>query len=172
MGSANPIKVRAVGWAIQGAFPGAVVESVATPSRVAPQPRSEGKTLQGALNRARQALKQSGADLGVGLESGLTRKRVGPLSIHWCALLHRQGALGVASSGHFLLPEWMARRLEEGRELGEVMEELGDIPEAGRQMGAVGRLSGGLVDREALIAHAVRLALVRLLSAELFEGSQ
>ena len=44
-------------------------------SGVSPQPFSDEETIQGAINRARAAVKETGADIGIGLEGGY-RKRL------------------------------------------------------------------------------------------------
>ena len=78
VGSKNPVKIEAVTETLLDypIFTGCQVIGVDVSSGISDQPKDDEETYQGALNRAFAALK-SGADIGIGIESGMTQTALG-----------------------------------------------------------------------------------------------
>jgi len=166
VGSTNPIKIAAVKAATVLCWPEATYFSAESSSGVSEQPWGDMETRRGAVNRARDALRDAReATLGVGLEGGLSESEFGVMACAWCAVVDRTGRIGIGGSVNFLLPEVVARRVREGWELGPAMDALSGIPDSKKKMGAVGILTNGLLDRQAAYEHIVKLALAPFLSS-------
>jgi inosine/xanthosine triphosphatase len=169
LGSTSASKVRAARAVFGRAFPGAEVVAVAVASAVAPQPASDEETIRGALHRAREARAQTGADLGVGIEGGIQRDGRGVWVSAWVAVVDARGREGLGSGLRFRLPEWMAHRAASGEELGAIVDSHARAPETHETWGAIGLLTGGLVDRQAALEQAIAAALPPFLQSALYE---
>ena len=159
IGSTNPVKVGATTNVIRQVFPGASLVGVDAHSGVDTQPHSDEETRLGALNRARIALSVKHVDYGVGLESGVIETEFGLLTCAWCVITRKDGVIGVGGGAHMLLPESVARLVRQGKELGSAMDEISGMLDTKHQMGALGLLTDGLVDRRTAFEDIVRLAL-------------
>ncbi|WP_049926166.1 inosine/xanthosine triphosphatase [Halopiger goleimassiliensis] len=157
VGSTNPVKVEAVERTLEGYDP--VVTAVAVDSGVPEQPWSIPETVTGAENRAQQAFDRTDATYGVGLEGGVADLEGVPgLSlIMWAAVT--DGRRIERGSGPTLrLPERVAARLENGAELGPVMDDLLGSNDVAENEGAAGVLTAGLTDRSQALGEAVACA--------------
>lgn len=158
VGSTNPRKRRAVERALAGS--GATVVAVAVDSGVAEQPRSRTETIRGADTRARRALAEAGADLGVGIEGGIGTVEAidGDYLLMWASVtdgdrLERGGGPSIR------LPEEIAAAIRAGAELGPLLDERLGVDGLATDQGAAGVLTGGRIDRESSLVHAVAGAL-------------
>ncbi len=161
--SNNPVKQEAVRRAFARLFPQQIweVQGVAVPSGVREQPLSDAETLQGARQRAQAARKAAPkADYWVGIEGGVQPDGDDLLSFAWVVVLDAQGRVGRARSGTFLLPPPVVRLVRQGYELGIADDMVFGQANSKQKMGAVGLLSGGVIDRTALYEHAIVLALL------------
>lgn len=168
--SENPVKMRAARRAFARMFPGHgfEVRSAAVPSGVDHQPSSDRETYEGARTRAlgaRERLPE--ADFWVGIEGGVEDTPDGMLAFAWVVVVSR-GRTGRARTGTFVLPEPVARLVREGRELGEADDLVFGRENSKQEEGAIGLLTGNVVDRTALYEHAVMLALAPFKSAEIY----
>lgn len=170
VGSLNPVKKQAAVDVLAPLFPGATFVTLSVPSGVPAQPWSDDETRAGAINRARSAQTQTGADLAVGFEGGLIRTDVGLMTCAWCAVLDASGRLGVGGGSHTLLPPAAANRLTGGEELGTVMDWLSGQHNSKHGDGAIGILTGGLESRQSAYAHILRLALAPFRRPDLFSN--
>lgn len=154
VGSTNPVKVEAVERTLERYEP--TVTAVAVGSGVSEQPWSIAETVAGAETRARRALEATDATYGVGLEGGVARLEGAPgLSlIMWGAAT--DGERMERGGGPTLrLPDRIATRLEEGEELGPVMDDALGREGIAESDGAAGVLTGGLTDRTRALGEAV-----------------
>lgn len=135
---------------------------VAAASGVADQPWGEEQTRQGALNRALGALAaEPSAALAVGIEAGVLEEPGWPLwTFAWVVALDRSGKRGAARSATFGVPELLAGGVRAGLELGDALDAAYGLERAKDGPGAVGVLTGGLIDRPELYRAAVLLALL------------
>ncbi|RMG68213.1 MAG: inosine/xanthosine triphosphatase [Calditrichaeota bacterium] len=166
--STNPVKVQAAQEAVRKCCPRVVVEGHRVASGVAAQPCNE-ETFTGARNRVEQ-LAGLGleADFLIGIEGGIVQ-----LYRRWFALgvicvRHRSGREAFGTSPAFELPEPIVRQLLSGKELGTVMDELTGRHNTKQQMGAIGILTGGVMDRKSLYVQGLITALVPLLNPRLY----
>ncbi len=167
IGSTNPTKTRAVENVLRVLYSQVEFISCAVPSGISAQPIGDEETRRGALNRARAALKLTDADWGFGLEGGVVRTEFGLMTNAWCVIVARDGRIGVGGSANMLLPHIVAQRvLQDGLELGDAMDEFANAPDVKRGQGAIGILTGGLLNRQGAYEYIVRLALARLMWAD------
>ena len=159
VGSTNPAKVAAVREALSTLAPGCVVVPVAAASGVGAQPFGDAATRAGALERARNALTKTGADIGFGLEGGvdLDGDRVWLLS--WVAAVDPRGHEGYASGLRMLLPPSLAGGLRSGAELGTLIDDLFGVTDSKSASGAIGLLTAGAVSRTDAFADLVAMSL-------------
>ncbi|MEY7851475.1 inosine/xanthosine triphosphatase [Natrarchaeobius sp. A-rgal3] len=157
VGSENPVKREATTRALERFGP--VVRTVSVDSGVDEQPRSVAETITGAENRARRALEACEADYGVGLEGGAARFENAPglFLIMWAAVTDGD-RLERASGPSIRLPDPVTERIAAGEELGPVMDDVLGTDGIAEGEGAVGALTGGVVDRSDALASAVTCA--------------
>ena len=159
VGSKNPLKLSAVESICKKIHPGAEYFPVDVNSGVSHTPLSNEETIAGARRRAQEALTIARADWGVGLEGGMARVGDRWFSGVWCVI--RDGEKETMGGGvHFEIPDFVCRGiLEEGREMGDCMDELAGMKMTKRRMGAEGILTGGKIDRLRTFQNAVIYAL-------------
>jgi len=176
VGSTNPVKVGAARAVLVRVAPAAEVVGVAVPSAVPDQPWGDEQTIAGALARARLALGQamaSGAPadavLGLGIEGGVVDEGDGGLrTCAWAAVVDVEGRAGVGGSLAMPLPPVVADHLRAGMELGHAMDAVASARDTKRGPGAVGILTGGLVDRQQAYEPLVAYALARFVRDDLW----
>jgi inosine/xanthosine triphosphatase len=169
--SKNPVKANAALGGCERMFPEVdfQLQTVSVESGVSHQPRTEAETLQGAENRARAAAYAvPQADFWVGIEGGIEDLSDGMLAYAWIVVLSA-GPTGKGRTGGFLLPEAVARLVREGQELGDANDIVFGRQNSKQQEGAIGLLTGKVMDRTELYEHAMVLALAPIKSAVYFE---
>jgi inosine/xanthosine triphosphatase len=159
VGSQNPVKIAAVRAVLPALFASARIEGNAVPSGVSAQPRSDAETRQGARNRAQAVLATSEADLAIGLEGGVTATEDGLMTCAWCVVLDRTGQQGIGGGAHVLLPPAVAHHIQQGTELGHAMDMLVQQHNTRHGDGAIGILTGNLINRQASFEVVIRYAL-------------
>lgn len=162
--SANPAKIAAVESAFAAVFPEQTleVEGIAVPSGVADQPMSSEETLSGAMNRiAALALYQ--ADFRVAIEAGLD----GEFTFAWMVIEH-QGRIGKARSASLMLPPLALAKLQQGQELGDVMDQMFQQHNIKQKGGAIALLTQHKLSRSSVYHQALILAMIPFLNPQLF----
>jgi inosine/xanthosine triphosphatase len=155
VGSLNPAKINAVKQALINE--NIEVDGLKVPSDVADQPIGDEETKQGAINRAIATVKESGSDIGIGLEGGIVDTKEGMLLNNWGALATANGDVFVASGMRIYLPEEVAQGVRSGKELGIVMADFTKKHDVRSKEGAVGIFTNGYVTRMEMFSHVVRL---------------
>ncbi len=163
IGSTNPVKIRAVENIVRQKFADAEFIAQEVPSGIPAQPIGNEETRRGALNRARAVLEATGADWGAGLEGGVIQTEMGTMTTAWCVIVDRAGRIGVGGASNMLLPESIAARVFGGTELGEAMDEYASVKDVKHGLGAIGILTGGLIDRQGAYEVLVKFALAPFL---------
>lgn len=169
IGSTNPVKVAAVRGIVSAVWPAARLVPVPVDSGVGKMPMSDEKGKHGALQRARQAQKLTGADVGIGLEGAIHQAPEGMYTTNWVAIIDRDGRTSLANGGRLPLPECIARELRDGEELGPIIDRYSGQLNSKQHQGAAGYLTSGLVPREAAFQIAVAFALAPFLHPELYD---
>ena len=162
LASHNPVKIQATLNGFRRMFPGEefVVEPVSVPSGVSDQPMSSAETLAGAANRATRAAEAVPyADFAAGIEGGVEEEEGGMAAFAWIVVVSH-GRRGIGRTGTFYLPPRVAGLLREGMELGDADDVVFNRSNSKQDNGAVGILTGDVIDRVRLYEHAVILALV------------
>lgn len=175
--STNPVKIQAVQQGFARMFPGQEFEIVAVsaPSGVRAQPRSSVETLQGALNRARNAAQaHPQADYWVGVEGGIEVDEQisrGEMCAFAWIVVQSGERLGKGCTGRFYLPPAVADLVRQGMELGEADDLVFGRSNSKQENGAVGLLTGDVIDRARLYEPAVIFALIPFKNPELYPSS-
>ena len=94
-------------------------------SGVSEQPLCEAETKKGAINRAKEALRQTPeADFGLGMEVGYHLNKEGKYEMFCCASIVDKNSFAQSCfSSRFLLPLFHQEILKEGKYLGEFVRE-------------------------------------------------
>lgn len=168
--SSNPVKIQVALNGFQRMFPDQAfaIQSVDVPSGVSAQPITSEETRAGALNRVHAAKEaRPEADFWVGIEGGVEHENGSLAAFAWIAVLS-PNASGQSRSGAFFLPPVIADLVRQGKELGDADDIVFGLSNSKQAMGAIGILTGGVVDRTALYEQAVILALVPFKNPELY----
>ncbi len=159
VGSKNRVKLAAVESVLVRAGWSASVTGVAAESSVPDQPMGDDETIRGARNRAIAARRQLDADLGIGIEGGCVETEHGMSTCAWVVVVDRNDRASVGGSLHMPLPERVAALVRQGVELGHAIDRISGELDTKQNVGAVGFLTAGLVDRqrayEPLVAYAL-----------------
>ena len=152
VGSKNPVKIKAVENAFKKVFGlGGRIEiiRVSVFSDVSDMPLSFEDIVKGAENRASQAMEKTEADFGVGLEGGFEDKKIGTFLSDVVVIINKQGIRGYAWDRGLLMPEKIVKKMkEEGKELGDVMDEIRGLKNTKQREGCVGFMTDNLIPRE------------------------
>lgn len=161
--SKNPVKIACTQDGFTQLFPAIdwQVQGINVPSGVPDQPRSRTETLTGARNRVLQALQVvPDADYWVGIEGGVEMIDGSLAAFAWIVIQNRDGQKGQAQSGLFFLPDEVARLVQSGLELGDADDQVFGRTQSKQGNGAVGLLTGDVMDRRSFYVQAVILALI------------
>lgn len=160
--STNPVKIEATLRGFRRMFPDEdfTIRIAAAPSGVSEQPMSDDETLQGARNRAEGAKKlYPDADYWVGIEGGVDEHGGELLAFAWVVILGQE-RVGKSRTATFTLPTEVAALVRQGVELGHADDRIFGRVNSKHTNGAIGLLTGDVIDRAAYYEHAVILALV------------
>lgn len=162
--SANPAKINAVASAFAEVFPEQAldVQGIAVPSGVADQPMTSDETLLGAINRV-AVLAEYEADYRVAIEAGLDAE----FTFAWMVIEHR-GKTGKARSASLMLPPAALDQLQQGKELGDVMDAMFNQDNIKQKGGAIALLTHNRLSRSSVYHQALILALIPFLNPALF----
>ena len=159
IGTKNKAKTAAVEEVLKQYFENIDFVHISVPSGVAEQPFSDAETRQGAINRAVNTREETGADLSFGLEGGVYELDGAIYCCNWGAVAIKDGPVISSSGASFILPEEIAQQLQEGKELGPVMDTFTRTKDIRQHAGAIGIFTDGLVDRKAMFEHIVTLLI-------------
>ncbi len=99
-----------------------------------------------------------------------SRKPTARCTCAWAAIVDAEGRTGLGGSLAMPLPPPVAALIREGQELGHAMDAVSRALDTKRGPGAVGILTGGLMDRQGAYEPLVMYALSRFVRAELWES--
>ena len=170
--SKNPVKINATLNGFRKMFPEETFEAegVSVPSEVSAQPKNDSEIFQGAWNRANNASEAiPGADFWVGIEGGIEEKNGEMEAFAWIIIKGKDGKFGKGRTGTFFLPTKVAELIREGKELGEADDIVFQRKNSKQENGAVGILTGNVLDRTKYYAEAVIMALIPFKNEELYE---
>jgi inosine/xanthosine triphosphatase len=168
--SKNPVKIQAVKNGFEKMFPNQEFEliGVSVPSNVADQPFSNDETFLGAKNRADNASSEvKDADFYVGIEGGIEHIESEMEAFAW-VVIKSAGKYGKARTGTFFLPKQVVELIKEGKELGEADDIVFKRNNSKQENGAVGILTGDVIDRTKYYTEAIILALIPFKNIDLY----
>ena len=171
--SENPVKSGAILGAFIKLFPDAKSQVIRTSvaSGVSDQPMTDEETKRGAVNRLAAAREKfPDADVWAGLEGGIDRNGDGMFAFAWIVVgtADEQCAVRTAT---FPLPPPVVGLIEQGVELGHANDAVFKRSNSKHNEGAIGTLTGGLIDRRELYEHAAIMAFVPIKNRQLFASS-
>ncbi|WP_068674794.1 DUF84 family protein [Oceanobacillus sp. Castelsardo] len=152
VGSKNPTKIKAV----EEIFPEAKVTPLNVSSDVSAQPFSDEETRKGAINRAKYCQDSSANVIGIGLEGGVMYVGSELYLCNWGALMTANQTF-TASGARILLPKEIDLKLQEGMELGNIMDNYSMRKEVRNNEGAIGIFTNDLISRKEMFSHVVKL---------------
>jgi len=169
VGSQNPVKLNATRNILEKIYPQLEVEATEVDPEVPDQPIGLEITIQGAINRAKNAF-QDDIDLSVGIESGLLEvphSITGYLDLQWCAIYDgEKTTLGVSAG--FEYPPMVIEQVLAGKEVGDVMDQVTGVDQLGQKTGAVSHLSRGLLDRTGNTEQCVLMAMIPRMNEKVY----
>ncbi len=144
-------------------------EGVSVSSGVSDQPKNDTEIFQGAWNRADNASEViTGADFWVGIEGGVEEKNSEMEAFAWIIVKGKNGKFGKGRTGTFFLPLKVAELIRQGKELGEADDIVFKRKNSKQENGAVGILTGDVLNRTKYYAEAVVMALIPFKNQELY----
>jgi inosine/xanthosine triphosphatase len=169
VGSKNPVKISAAQTAICDALFLKEVECVGinAPSSVPEQPMSSEETQLGAINRIKYCQQHVQADYYVAIEGGVDQFEFGPATFAFVAIAN-QKHMSIGRSCNLPLPPIIYQALENGEELGHVMDRLFNTNNIKQKGGAIGLLTNGLATRESVYRQATLLAMAPFINSDLY----
>lgn len=173
VGSTNPVKIEAVKTCFNNFFDNVSIEAVEVETK--PQPIGIDETIRGAVKRGLEALKKTGADLGVGIEAGLIKLEhtiTRYINQHICAIIDKQGHITIGLSMGFEFPPEVVEKILSGeaKEAEEAMEEISGIKGIGSKTGAIGYLTKEKITRKDLCIQAIISALIPRINPQLYQN--
>ncbi|MFA3792452.1 inosine/xanthosine triphosphatase [Aliiglaciecola sp. SL4] len=169
VGSKNPVKVKAFKDTLARIYPHKQIEcrGVDAPSLVSEQPMSEKETYQGAFNRVNFCQSHFDADFYAAMEGGVDNFTYGPATFAF-VVVSTDAKLQVGRSANLPIPESVFQQLQQGEELGPLMDQLFGTSNVKQKGGAIGLLTNGLETRGGNYTQALTLAMAPFLHAERF----
>jgi len=171
VGSTNPVKIDAVRAAFHEVWPKQKWEVIdlETPSRVSSQPKSDQESIKGATNRAKDALKKSKADYGVGIEGGLSHINKVWFDTAWIVVIDKKGNEGIGSTVNMQTPpKFIKKSIDEGLEIGQIDDEYFKVKNSKQGIGHFGLMTNGNLTRKDGYIQGVIAALTRFIHPELY----
>lgn len=168
--SKNPVKIQAVRNGFEQMFPNQPFEflGVSLDSGVPDQPMSNDQTFTGAKNRADNAsVFEPSADFYVGIEGGIEKINSEMEAFAW-VVIKSGGLYGKSRTGTFFLPKQVVELVNQGKELGEADDIVFDRSNSKQKSGAVGILTGNIIDRTSYYTEAVILAAIPFKNSDLY----
>ena len=168
--SKNPVKINSAKIGFEKMFPNDnfKFESVSVQSDVSDQPIGEQETTLGALNRANNAHNAvPNADYWVGIEGGIEKSSEGLGAFSWI-VIKSNDTVSKARTGSFFLPKKITELINNGKDLGEASGIVFKQTNIKQESGAIGLLTGNIIDRTSFYSEAVVLALIPFKNPDLY----
>ena len=173
VGSENRVKIEAVREVIQDydIFYGAEIVSMNADSDVSDQPSSLEETVNGAVNRSRNAFND--CDYSFGIESGLflvPQTRTGKIVFCVCSIYDGERPYLGLSRGFEFPVEIMRMIREDNVDSNEAFFRCGftESREIGYEEGAIGILTKGRITRKDYTKDAIQMALIQIENKDLY----
>lgn len=163
------MKIDAVESVASKIFGNVKVEGIEVDSGVSHNPLTDAETIAGAVRRAKEARGNAGADLGVGLEGGITKVDGKYYTCVWCSIDNGDEVMTGGGVHIPLPPKVLHMIVDENMEMGHVMDKLTGNSDTKRRMGFEGILTKGLVNRRDSFELVLGFTFSKIISPELFD---
>ena len=170
VGSRNPVKVNAAEVIFRTAFPEVEVQvkGVDARSDVHDQPMSAAETLLGAQNRVKHTkYDYPDADYYVAFEGGVDEFPYGVAAFAYVVIASKS-TTSVGRTADLPLPKRFFEALQQGQELGDVMDAHFKTQNIKQKGGAIGSLTNHHETRQSTYQQALMLALAPFLHNTLY----
>lgn len=172
VGSKNPVKIEAVKEAFKKYYDEVEVTEFSVESNVPAQPYND-ETFFGAENRVFELKKINeqqnlNADYFTGIEGGISKVFNRWFAYGVVCIMDIDGRKGFGTSAHFELPEKVIKEIKNGRELGDVMNDIQNEQNTKQKKGAIGYFTNGIISRKDLYVPGIITALIPFLHKENF----
>jgi inosine/xanthosine triphosphatase len=176
VGSHNPVKIRAAESTLRqlDGLHALTATGCPAPSGVPDQPMTEAETRLGAVNRVAFLREQSHIepnDWCVAIEGGVDHFIDGPATFAY-VVINQDGQQAVGRSANLPLPLRFYQELQQGHELGDVMDKAFGTSNVKQKGGAIGLLTNNLATRQSVYEVAMTLALASFRYPELYGSPQ
>ena len=186
VGSTNPVKIKAARAGVVKAFSeekfAITVEGYSVSSGVSDQPMGDFETKKGSKNRAMNAAEKYKDQFGnypsfaVGMEGGcvivpedeVNGKEEMLTVAYMCVYDPVKNKFGFGRTGSYTLPDEIAKLVKGGMELGLADDQVFGRTNSKQDMGSVGLLTSGLINRFEYYDHAMVLALIPFMNPGLY----
>jgi len=169
IGSNNPVKIKACKNVMKRIFKRVEIISVEVNSAVSHTPLTQKETIQGARERAYDAINETKADFGVGMEGGIAKISGKYFLTGWCVVLSIDGKEGIGGGSTLELPSYVVKKVRKGMELGKVIDSLAGESNTKQKYGAIGVFTKMLLNRQKVWEAILTYAMSRFISKELYE---
>jgi inosine/xanthosine triphosphatase len=157
VGSKNPVKINAVREALEILNLKYDIIAVEVDSGVGPQPFCD-ETYVGARNRAINAMRNTNADISIGIEGGICYVYNRFIANAVVYVITKEGIENFAISASFTLPKSIVSLVLQGKELGEASDIVFNVDNSKMREGAIGLLTR-VIDRKKLYVQPIIMAL-------------
>jgi len=173
VGSKNPVKISSVKTTFEKYFEKVEVSGFDVDSRVSPQPVND-ETFEGAKNRAlflfdKNKNEDLNADYFVGIEGGIIKTYSRWFGFGCMCIMDKEMRTGFGTSAHFELPDNIVVELLNGKELGDVMDEIQNEANTKQKHGAIGYFTNGVMSRTELYVPGLITALIPFLHKDIYK---
>jgi inosine/xanthosine triphosphatase len=179
VGSLNPVKYLAVKAAFKIYFNNFEIYQINADSKVSDQPIGNEMILNGAFNRAKDALnflrvkKNVKSNIfGIGIEAGLVNIPLATskyIDFQFCVIMDKMEKITIGSGVGFEYPKFIIEKvLSRNVEIGEIMGTLANNKDLKFEEGAIGYLSKNQIKREDILKQAVICALLPRINQKLY----
>lgn len=147
------------------------IHAVCVESGVPDQPVTNEESIEGARNRARQALAHCTmpCDLGIGIENGLEQVAQQWFATTWIVVVDRDGNEGVASALFRPVPPVLMDLVGQGHELSQAIAKRYGALAEGQDSSLIELLTHGALDKRLVLRDGVVTAMSALLNRSIFE---
>ncbi len=166
IGTTNSLKISAIEEALRQLFENPEFVIVKAESGVGETPRGEEEGIKGALNRARRAMQDAAADMGVGPEGIISTNSHGTFVYGYVVIVDKYERIGIGASAQVMLPRKLAELIMSGRDLAEAMSMLSNksAERIKTELGTNGILTNGRYDRKKEFFDATLCAAARFVN--------
>jgi len=170
--SKNPVKIQSTlsGFRKMFSYEEFEITGVNPHLAISNQPKTDKETLDGALLRANAIMNSStDSDFWVGIEGGVHETEGEFSSFAWVVIRSRE-YFGKSRTSTFVLPDAVAELIRKGYELGDADDIVFHRENSKQDNGAVGIMTGNVINRASFYEQAVILALVPFKNPTLYLG--